>query len=640
MPLPVPTTELMTRTFGFTTLRDGQEEVVSRLIAGKSALAIFPTGGGKSLCYQLPALHFNGLTLVVSPLIALMKDQLDFLTRKGVAAARLDSSLDDATYFKVIDDLSHGRLKLLYVAPERLANERFQQTLKRLKISMMAVDEAHCISEWGHNFRPDYLKLARLAVDLNVPIVLALTATAPPGVAADIARAFRIAEGDIVRTGFYRPNLRLHVTGVTPEQKLEVLVSRLNEHPRGPTIVYVTLQRTAEEVASKLERHGLPAKAYHAGLDSDLRTTIQDWFMVAPDAIVVATIAFGMGIDKANIRAVYHYNLPKTLENYAQEIGRAGRDGLDARCEMLASESDRIVLENFTYGDTPTAESISALFDKLFSLGEMFDVSPYELSGLYDIRPLVLETIFTYLELDGVMSATGHFYTEYKFQPLRPSKEILAKFDKPRAAFLTKIFQAAKPLKTWYFLDVAALSTATGEPRSRIIAALNYLEEQGDFKLQVAGTRSGFRMLNRPVREPLLQKITARFADRERRDLERFQQVLEYIRQTGCRTRFLGKYFGETETSPCGHCGACLGEKPVELAPYSERPLGPADEQVLRSYRAKRLDALATPRQLTRFLCGLSSPAVTRAKLQKETAFGILADVPFRRVLEWIESRY
>ena len=307
--------------------------------------------------------------------------------------------------------------------------------------------------------------------------------------------------------------------------------------------MYVTLQKTAEEVAAHLVRNGLPAKAYHAGLDSDLCTTIQDWFMVVPDAIVVATIAFGMGIDKANIRAVYHYNLPKTLENYAQEIGRAGRDGLNARCEMLASESDRIVLENFTFGDTPTTESITSLLDYLFSLGETFDVSPYELAAVHDIRPLVLETIFTYLELDGILSATGHFYTEYKFQPLRPSKDILAKFDPTRAEFLHKIFAAAKPLKTWFFLDVAAISTAIGEPRSRIITAINYLEEQGDFKLQVAGTRSGFRLLKCPVREPLLKKITGRFADRERRDLERFRQVLEYIRQTGCRTRFPGELF-------------------------------------------------------------------------------------------------
>src|SRR5260370_18945682 len=290
MPLPTATLELMNRVFGFTGLREGQEDVVARLLQNRSALAIFPTGGGKSVCDQLAALCFDGLTLVISPLIALMKDQLDFLTRKGVAAARLDSTLDTETYLKTINELSHGRLKLLYVAPERLANERFQQMLRRLKISLLAVDEAHCISEWGHNFRPDYLKLAKLAQELNVGRVLGLTATAPPAVASDIARAFHIEEADIVRTGFYRPNLRIHVSPSVREAKMELLIRRLNEQARGPTIVYVTLQRTAEDVAVRLANVGLPAKAYHAGLDSEVRTLVQDWFMAAPDAIVVATI--------------------------------------------------------------------------------------------------------------------------------------------------------------------------------------------------------------------------------------------------------------------------------------------------------------------------------------------------------------
>src|SRR5262249_4596316 len=211
MPLHAPAQQKLRDVFGFATLREGQEPVITRLLAGRSVLAIFPTGGGKSLCYQLPALEFPELTLVVSPLIALMKDQLDFLVRKGIAAARIDSTLDGAELRKVIDDLSRGRLRLLYVAPERLNSERFLQTLRRLKLALLAVDEAHCISEWGHNFRPDYLKLARLARDLKIPRVLALTATATPAVAADVAKSFAIDEADIIRIGFHRPNLALHL---------------------------------------------------------------------------------------------------------------------------------------------------------------------------------------------------------------------------------------------------------------------------------------------------------------------------------------------------------------------------------------------------------------------------------------------
>src|SRR5437867_142996 len=265
------------------------------LFAVGSCLAIFPTGGGKSVCYQLPALLLDGLTLVISPLIALMKDQLDFLKSRGVPAARLDSSLTIEEARAALADLRAGRLKLLYVSPERLSNERFRATLRSLKIALFAVDEAHCISEWGHNFRPDYLKLAQLARELKVGRVLGLTATAPPAVAADIARAFGVAGHDIVRTGFYRSNLALLITPCRAGDTDQLLADRLASRPRGATIVYVSLQRTAERVATFLASRGVPARAYHAGLDADVRAQVQDWFMADPHAVVVATIAFGMG---------------------------------------------------------------------------------------------------------------------------------------------------------------------------------------------------------------------------------------------------------------------------------------------------------------------------------------------------------
>jgi ATP-dependent DNA helicase RecQ len=219
-------------TFGFDRFREGQEPVISALLAGRSALAVFPTGAGKSLCYQLPALLLDGLTVVVSPLIALMKDQVDFLVQRKVAAARLDSTLDANESRRIFDDLRADRLKLLYVAPERLASERFVETLGRRRIALLAVDEAHCISEWGHNFRPEYLKLARLARELKVERVLALTATATPDVARDVARAFEIASEDSVITGFHRPNLELHATACLADERREKLVDRLTSRPR------------------------------------------------------------------------------------------------------------------------------------------------------------------------------------------------------------------------------------------------------------------------------------------------------------------------------------------------------------------------------------------------------------------------
>jgi ATP-dependent DNA helicase RecQ len=626
------------RVFGFPEFRPGQREVIDRLLAGRSVLAIFPTGGGKSLCYQLPALLLDGLTLVVSPLIALMKDQVEFLTRHGVPAARLDSSLTMSEAHQALDDLRAGRLKLLYLSPERLASERFLMTASRLKVSLLAVDESHCISEWGHNFRPDYLKLGELAKRLKVGRVLALTATATPAVARDIAQAFGVADGDTVRTGFYRPNLTLKFTPCTPDERPGLLVHRLTQGQPGATIVYVTLQRTAEEVAGLLASHGVAAKAYHAGMKSEERSAVQDWFMAEPAAVVVATIAFGMGIDKADIRAVYHYNLPKSLENYAQEIGRAGRDGEPSHCEVFACAGDRITLENFIYGDTPTVESVAAVVSEALKQSGEFDVSAYDLSGEYDIRPLVLETLLTYLDLEGVIEATQSFFAEYKYQWLTSAESTYARFDPARADFLRRMFAEARFGKLWFTIDVTAAARATGEPRERLVKALNYLAEQGDLLLQPSGSRQGYR--RRPGQadaRKLTELLHRRFQEREGRDLARLRHVLDLAAHPGCKTRHLLDYFGDDLPADCGHCGWCLGERPGPIPPAPARPLDRGVTAVVRALYREGHAALATPRQAARLLCGINSPAAQRAKLNRDKRFGVLADSPFGEVLALTE---
>jgi len=445
-PLAAPTLDdILAERFGFGAFRSGQREVLGALREHKAALAVFPTGAGKSLCYQLPALALPGLTLVVSPLIALMKDQLDFLASRGIGAARLDSSLPEEQSRQVVEQVRKGELKLLFVAPERFNNERFLALLRECRISLFAVDEAHCISEWGHNFRPDYLKLAQLARELKVERVLALTATATPAVVESICKGFDIPRAAAVVTGFYRPNLEMLTTPVSAGARDDALLERLRKRPGGTTIVYVTLQKAAERVAKLLGSAGLPARAYHAGMEPEERTRVQDWWREGKDRIVVATIAFGMGIDKADVRYVYHYNLPKSLESYSQEIGRAGRDGAPSVVEVLACADDVPVLENFAFGDTPTESGLRGLVDEVLAAGQSFDVSQYELSSRHDLRPLVLRTALTYLELLGVLRQGTPYYAGYQFRAREPLEAVTGRFQGERAQFLEKVLARCKP---------------------------------------------------------------------------------------------------------------------------------------------------------------------------------------------------
>ena len=627
--------------FGFTDFRPGQERVVEALLGGRSALAVFPTGAGKSLCYQLPALLLGGVTVVVSPLIALMKDQIDALVGQGVDAARLDSSLDPAEARNVSDRLRAGGLKLLYVAPERFNNERFLAQLAQVPISLFAVDEAHCISEWGHNFRPDYLKLAIRARELGAERVLALTATATPAVVGDICAGFGIAEADAVVTGFYRPNLTLLATPARSQERDQLLIDRLRERPPGSTIVYVTLQRTAMRVASLLAAAGLPARAYHAGMSAEDRVAVQEWWTASGANIVVATIAFGMGIDKADVRYVYHLNLPKGLESYSQETGRAGRDGAPAVCELYACQEDIPTLENFAFGDTPTREAVAALLDEIFANEDeaQFAVSDYELSGRLDVRPLVLRTILTYLELEGLLRQGTPFYAGYSFRPQGASfEEVFEAFDLDRADFLRRLVASGKTGRVWTSLDPDEAAAALGEERSRIVAALGHLEQQGLIELRAADARQRYTVRGRPdSRDELLDRLVERFARREQAETDRIARVVSLVTHDGCQVNELVGYFGEAREEPCGHCTFCLTGAAQQLPEAgTPPPLGEAvDRPALDALAAAHPGALGAPRQRARFLCGITSPATSRARLTRGPLFGAVADRRFADVLAW-----
>ncbi len=626
------------RHFGFSTLLPGQQAVIQHLLDGHSAAAVFPTGGGKSLCYQLPALLLPGVTLVVSPLIALMKDQIDALTAKGISASRLDSSLTVDEYREVVQKLRSGELRLLYVAPERFNNERFRAMLKHVRISLFAVDEAHCVSEWGHNFRPDYLKLAGFARQFEAERILALTATATPAVLDDICRGFEIKPECAVRTGFYRPNLGIETTVVEESQRNQALLDAIGRNPPGAAIIYVTLQKTAEKVAQHLAAAGLPARAYHAGLKSELRSEIQEWFMNSVDGIVVATIAFGMGIDKADIRAVYHYNLPKSLENYSQEIGRAGRDGTASVCQMLACPDDLNVLENFVYGDTPDRTALYGLISELFAQEQHFDVSLYSLSFQHDIRHLVLRTLLTYLELDGYLQGGTPFYADYKFKPLKSSAEILSRFEGERRHFLAALFRQAVKSKVWFTIDPAVAASALQTTRDRIIQALDWLGEQQLLEVKVSGIRLRFELMRQPESiDALVDELYKRIIKREEAEINRLQQVVELITMDDCQSNALASHFGEQREAPCGHCSWCQHGK-SELPPRRAQTISDALWQDVEIVRREHAQLLEQPRMLSRFLCGITSPRLSRSKLTRHSLFGSLESVSFKRVLERARS--
>ena len=629
--------ELLERSFGWSEFKPGQTEVIERLVNGESTLAVFPTGGGKSLCYQLPALKFSGLTVVVSPLIALMKDQIDQLLAKGVTAVRLDSSLSNEDYREAMNLIRSGAAKLLYVAPERFFNERFRSSLEGVKISLFAIDEAHCISQWGHNFRPDYLKLAALARKFNAERVLALTATATPAVQDDICRAFDIQPDNVICTEFFRPNLHIRTQLVDELQRTKVLIDKLKTRKPGATIVYVTLQKTAEQVAAACVASGLTAKAYHAGMESEERHEIQEWFMAGQANIVVATIAFGMGIDKADIRYVYHFNLPKSIENFAQEIGRAGRDGEISRCETLLVPGDRITLENFVYGDTPSGPSVRSFINEIAGQPEEFFISQYSLSYLCDIKPLVTKTLLTYLELDGYLESTTPRYDSYSFKPLVASSLILENFTGERQQFAKKVLASSKKSKVWFHIDVPQTMNKLGCERIRIVKALDYFAEQGWIELRVSGLVHGYRKL-KPIAsvDELAAEFTKRMEQREKSEIERLDQVFELARARTCQAGLLSAHFGQPLASDCGHCSHCLNEGPLEFELPPAETISAATIQAVKSLVSQHPAALNTPRSIARFLCGLTSPALTRNKLSRHALFGVCQDVPFAEVMQQV----
>ena len=624
------------QTFGFDEFRTGQEQTITQLLNGDSSLAIFPTGAGKSLCYQLAAINLPHLTLVVSPLLALMKDQLAFLHAKGIPAASIDSTLSFEQSQQVTRDVRSGKIKILMVSVERFKNERFRQFIESIAISMLVVDEAHCISEWGHNFRPDYLKLPRYRQELNIPLVLLLTATATKKVKQDMARKFAIAPEHIVQTGFYRSNLDLSVLPVAESQKNQTLLEVINHH-NGSGIVYVTLQHSAEKVAEFLQQQGLQAQAYHAGFKDEVRKKIQQDFMQGNTRIVVATIAFGMGIDKSDIRFVIHYDLPKSIENYSQEIGRAGRDKQHSACFTLANLDGIHTVENFVYADTPERTSIDYVLQNIRNEVQdgQWELQVLALSNASNIKQLPLKTLLVQLELIGIITAKFSYFADFKFKFVTPKEQIINSFNADRSEFLAQVFSCAKMKKIWGEPDFELMHSRYQASRKRIVSALEYLADQQHIVLETKKATEVFSVNTAALdNADLAEQLYQYFAKKEQAEIERISKLVQFFQSDHCLTKQLSHYFDD-QFAPenCGHCSVCRGQ--VAVLPYSNEQQAVGAEtialaigQIQQHFSSLKATATTLPKGLSidticRFLSGMSVPLFTRTKVRQLSYFAV-----------------
>ncbi len=487
--------ELGQRRFGISAFRPGQALAIRNVLAGIDTLAIMPTGAGKSLCYQLPALELDGVTLVVSPLIALMKDQYDKLAELGMDVLRLDSTLSPRDEAAALARLSENRPCVAYVTPERLGEPRFRERLASINVALFVVDEAHCISQWGHDFRPAYLGLGEAVRALGKPPVLALTATAPPKVKDDILAQLQIPEASVIDIGLNRPNLRYHVIKASSERKKQAMLMRLIERQKGCGIIYAATVKTVDALADFLWSQGIECGRYHGRMRAKDRERVQSAFMERGEPrLMVATNAFGLGVDKQDLRFVIHYNFPGSLESYYQEAGRAGRDGDPADCVLLYQPEDKRIQSFFLGGRYPTPEQTRAVAAALVQItkGRIAEVDE-----------------------DG--------------DPVHPDDEV--------------------------FVTVKDIAEKADAPAKKARVVLSFLKEVG-FAAEAPGARFA-PLATEPPSIENLARAASRYEQKRAQDRARLASMLRYAQSHLCRTRLLVTYFGYLDAPSCGTCDNC-----------------------------------------------------------------------------------
>ncbi len=635
---PVRVLTVLQGRFGHRQFLPQQWPALESILAGRDALVVMPTGSGKSLLYQLPALLDDGLTLVVSPLIALMKDQVDELRRKGIPATFVNSSLPYAEQRQRLADCTTGAYKLLYVAPERFRDNGFLGMLERVRIARMAVDEAHCISEWGHDFRPDYRRLAEFRRRLGMPRITALTATATVRVQKDIIAALGLNAEDVEVhvSGFDRPNLAIRVKHVSSEEDRIAFLAELVRRDLGAGIIYTGTRRAAENVAEALRSLEPTIRPYHAGLEAEQRTAVQEAFLRGEVRIVTATTAFGMGIDKPDVRFVAHFNYPASIEQYYQEIGRAGRDGLPAECILLHSPADRRLREFFIDLSYPPREIVEAVYEALWAIPEdpvMLTYREIAARCKGDVRDGHVGATVRLLDEAGVTRAWNGRATA-RIILNRPGAALLEAVHGPVRRRIIEALAAdadiEKPGTVEITLDT--LCRTSGLRDDQVRRGLAALAADGTIVYEPPFRGRGIeKLVSTPPPLDDLAIDWERVERLRRAEEEKLEAIEDFIYTSACRRATVIRYFGETAKKPCGVCDNCRRAikrsqgamaRPDEPDP-GELPLDDLQTAVLLCVRHLRFGVGKI--LVSQILTGSESSGIQRLRLNRHPLYGVVS---------------